>query len=169
MCFAFLQFFFNFGANTYVPSASYVCVVNADARSTAPPTYVLGGRCAPRKLLTSSLSCKQCYPAEVFPTRFRASAHGMSAACGKAGAIISALAFNSLSDKIGTPSVLWSAYLLPLPCLYTGSALTLGIATVFFGCCIAGAGFSLLLPEVKGRDPDVIYEEEMRERARMQH
>ncbi len=42
----------------------------------------------------------------------------MSAACGKAGAIISALAFNSLTKKIGTPSVLWSKYLwflLPLP------------------------------------------------------
>ena len=105
----------------------------------------------------------------MFPTKFKATAHGISAACGKAGAIISALAFNSLSDKIGTPSVLWSAYLLPLSCLCTGSALTLAIVTVFFGCCIAGAGFSLLLPEVKGRDPDVIYEEEMRERARMQH
>ncbi|PIL29712.1 MFS general substrate transporter [Ganoderma sinense ZZ0214-1] len=105
VCFAFLQFFFNFGANT--------------------TTY--------------------CYPAEVFPTRFRASAHGMSAACGKAGAIISALAFNSLSKKIGTPAVLW----------------------IFFGCCIAGAVFSLLLPEVRDRDPDVIYEQELRERERL--
>lgn len=51
------------------------------------------------------------YPAEVFPTRFKAFAHGMSAACGKAGAIISALAFNSLSKSIGTPAVLWSTYL----------------------------------------------------------
>lgn len=55
-------------------------------------------------------SCVQCYPAEVFPTRFRASAHGLSAASGKAGAIISALAFNELTKKIGTPAVLWSAY-----------------------------------------------------------
>ena len=37
--------------------------------------------------------------------------------------------------------------------------------SVFFGCCIAGAGFTLLLPEVRGRDPDVVYEEELRERA----
>ncbi|KAI0779294.1 MFS general substrate transporter [Fomes fomentarius] len=100
VCFAFLQFFFNFGANTY------------------------------------------CYPAEVFPTRFRASAHGMSAAAGKAGAIISALAFNTLSKDIGTPAVLW----------------------IFFGCCIAGAGCTLLLPEVRNRDPDIIYAEEQRER-----
>ncbi|KAF9521831.1 MFS general substrate transporter [Crepidotus variabilis] len=101
VCFALLQFFFNFGANT--------------------TTY--------------------CYPAEVFPTRFRAFAHGISAACGKVGAIISALAFNTLSQDIGTPAVLW----------------------IFFGCCIMGAVFTLLLPEVKGRDPDVILAEEIRE------
>ncbi|KZT69489.1 MFS general substrate transporter [Daedalea quercina L-15889] len=99
--FAFLQFFFNFGANA--------------------TTY--------------------CYPAEVFPTKFRASAHGMSAACGKAGAIISALGFNALTSSIGTPNVLW----------------------IFFACCVAGAGFTFLLPEVKDRDPDVVYAEELRE------
>ena len=80
---------------------------------------------------------RKCYPAEgvfppleydpmlftkqnppsyvVFPTRFRAFAHGISAACGKAGAIVSALAFNTLSKKVGTPVVLWSAFLFPLP------------------------------------------------------
>ncbi|KAF7326084.1 MFS domain-containing protein [Mycena kentingensis (nom. inval.)] len=87
-----------------------------------------------------------CYPAEVFPTRFRASAHGVSAAAGKAGAIISALAFNELSQKIGTPKVLW----------------------IFFACCIAGAGFTLLLPEVRGRDPDAVLAEEMRESRQRQ-
>ncbi|KAK7451004.1 hypothetical protein VKT23_012681 [Stygiomarasmius scandens] len=101
VCFALLQFFFNFGANT--------------------TTY--------------------CYPAEVFPTRFRAFAHGISAAAGKAGAIISALAFNELSQDIGTPAVLW----------------------IFFAVCILGAVFSLLLPEVKGRDPDLVYAQEIRE------
>nr|GAT52628.1 predicted protein [Mycena chlorophos] len=100
VCFTFLQFFFNFGANT--------------------TTY--------------------CYPAEVFPTRFRASAHGLSAASGKVGAIISALAFNELSMKIGTDKVLW----------------------IFFACCIAGAGFTLLLPEVRGRDPDAVLAEEIK-------
>ncbi|KAJ6514492.1 inorganic phosphate transporter [Mycena vitilis] len=101
VCFSFLQFFFNFGANT--------------------TTY--------------------CYPAEVFPTRFRASAHGLSAASGKAGAIISALVFNTLSTKIGTDKVLW----------------------IFVGCCFAGAGFTLLLPEVRQRDPDVILADEIEE------
>ncbi|OAX38279.1 MFS general substrate transporter [Rhizopogon vinicolor AM-OR11-026] len=104
VCFAFLQFFFNFGANA--------------------TTY--------------------CYPAEVFPTRYRASAHGLSAACGKIGAIISAFVFNSLTDSIGTPAVLW----------------------IFFGCCMFGAVFTLLLPEVAGRDPDLVLAEELKKRER---
>ncbi|KAJ7628959.1 major facilitator superfamily domain-containing protein [Roridomyces roridus] len=107
VCFAFLQFFFNFGANT--------------------TTY--------------------CYPAEVFPTKFKAFAHGLSAAAGKAGAIISALVFNSLSTKIGTDKVLW----------------------IFVGCCIAGAFFTLLLPEVRGRDPDEVLAHEMAEERRHMH
>ncbi|TEB10137.1 phosphate transporter [Coprinellus micaceus] len=113
VCFAFLQFFFNFGANT-----TTYC-------------YLLNVR------LTSSLSV---------PTRYKAFAHGISAASGKAGAIISALAFNRLSKSIGTPAVLW----------------------IFFGCCMVGAVVSLLLPEVKGRDADVIFAEQIRERRRKQ-
>ncbi|GJJ15999.1 hypothetical protein Clacol_010278 [Clathrus columnatus] len=81
------------------------------------------------------------YPAEVFPTRFRASAHGMSAACGKAGAIIASLGFNALSMHIGTNNVLW----------------------IFFGCSMIGAVCTLLLPEVKGRDADEIDAQELRE------
>ena len=34
---------------------------------------------------------------------------------------------------------------------------------VFFGCCLAGSVFTLLLPEVKGRDADAIDAEEMRQ------
>ncbi|KAJ7764243.1 major facilitator superfamily domain-containing protein [Mycena metata] len=103
VCFALLQFFFNFGANT--------------------TTY--------------------CYPAEVFPTRFRAFAHGLSAAAGKAGAIISALVFNSLSMSIGTDKVLW----------------------ILVGCCVAGAACTLLLPEVRARDPDEVLAYEMADDA----
>ncbi|XP_006457672.1 hypothetical protein AGABI2DRAFT_196266 [Agaricus bisporus var. bisporus H97] len=86
-------------------------------------------------------STTYCYPAEVFPTRYRAFAHGFSAACGKCGAIISALAFNTLSKKVGTPVVLW----------------------IFFACNIAGAFCTLLLPEVRGRDPDEILAKEIEE------
>ncbi|KAG6807989.1 hypothetical protein H0H92_005797 [Tricholoma furcatifolium] len=117
----------------------------------------------------------------VFPTRYRATAHGISAAAGKCGAIISALAFNVLSEDVGTPVVLWSKPMAFIINEYT--KLTYCIA-VFFGCCIAGASkdiksspylltiltdtriivFTLLLPEVKGRDPDLILAEEMREK-----
>ena len=90
----------------------------------------------------------------------------MSAASGKAGAIVSALAFNALSKKVGTPVVLWSGY------LWSSFDFTLQTVSdyfllllVFFGCCIAGAVFTLLLPAVKGRDPDAIDREEIRERA----
>ena len=106
------------------------------------------------------LTAAQLYPAEVFPTKFKSTAHGLSAACGKGGAIISALAFNTLSNHVGTPVVLWSA--CPLPSV---RRLALTQRTVFFGCCVAGAIVTLLLPEVKGRDADLVYAEELREAA----
>ncbi len=37
---------------------------------------------------------------------------------------------------------------------------------VFFGCCIAGAATTQLLPESKGYDPDVIYAREVAEARR---
>lgn len=79
-------------------------------------------------------------PAEVFPSRVRGFAHGMSAAIGKLGAILSALLFNYLSSNvIGLPNVLW----------------------IFFACNVLGAiSTFFLLPETRGRDADVIdYEE----------
>lgn len=38
---------------------------------------------------------------------------------------------------------------------------------VFFGCCLAGAVFTQLLPETKGRDPDLIYAQELEEARAM--
>ncbi|WBW74985.1 plasma membrane inorganic phosphate transmembrane transporter Pho843 [Schizosaccharomyces osmophilus] len=74
------------------------------------------------------------YPAEVFPSRVRAFSHGICAACGKAGAILSGLLFNKLTEVIGFDRVLW----------------------IFFACMILGIIFSLLLPETAGRDADLI-------------
>lgn len=101
----------------------------------------------------------------------------MSAAAGKAGAIISALVFNTLSKNIGTPNVLWSTSLQHFIWSTNNLSLT---TTVFFGCCIAGARtcflaleptfsdlqvvFTLLLPEVKGRDPDAVFAAEIEEK-----
>ncbi|KAJ7191304.1 MFS general substrate transporter [Mycena pura] len=123
VCFALLQFFFNFGANMTI--------------------YII--------------------PAEVFPTKYRAFGHGFSAAAGKAGALISALVFNQLSFSIGTDKVLWSASSLPPPCIPIAQLIVL--RAVFFGCCMLGVFFSLLIPEVRGRDPDAILAQEIAEAA----
>ena len=40
-------------------------------------------------------------PVEVFPTRVRATAHGIAAASGKAGAVLTAFAFGSVKERIG--------------------------------------------------------------------
>ncbi|KAL9063860.1 MAG: hypothetical protein Q9161_009233 [Pseudevernia consocians] len=80
-------------------------------------------------------------PAEVFPTRVRAFGHGVSAATGKLGAILSALLFNYLSGPtvIGLSNVLW----------------------IYFVCTILGALSTVfLIPETKCKDADVTdYEE----------
>lgn len=45
-------------------------------------------------------------PCEVFPTRLRGTAHGISAAIGKSGAVITAFAFGTVTQRIGLPGVL---------------------------------------------------------------
>lgn len=79
-------------------------------------------------------------PVEVFPTRVRATAHGIAAASGKAGAMITAFAFGSLNDAIGLSAVL-------------------GILSGIMALC---ALCTLLIPETKGRtlediENDVLY------------
>ncbi|CAF1014206.1 unnamed protein product [Adineta ricciae] len=76
-------------------------------------------------------------PAEVFPTRFRATAHGLSAACGKAGAILAAFAFNVLVDHGGK-----NAFLPQTLGIFAGIQLLGLIATIF------------LIPESKGKNLD---------------
>lgn len=75
----------------------------------------------------------------------RGFAHGLSAAIGKLGAILSALLFNWLAgDKvIGLANVLW----------------------IFFACNILGSISTwFLIPETKGRDADIIDFEEWQEK-----
>jgi len=40
-------------------------------------------------------------PGEVFPTRYRSTCHGISAASGKLGAIVALIGFSSLKDHGG--------------------------------------------------------------------
>ncbi|PWN87903.1 putative PHO84-inorganic phosphate permease [Acaromyces ingoldii] len=84
------------------------------------------------------------YPAEVFPTAVRATAHGFSAACGKCGAILASLLFSYLSNQpFGTANVFW----------------------IFFGISILGAIITIVcLPETKGVDPDEKYRQELAEK-----
>ena len=87
-------------------------------------------------------------PGELYPSRVRGFAHGVSAATGKLGAILSGVLFNYLSTKIGVANVLW----------------------IFFACNILGAiSTFFLVPETKGVDADALdYQEaqEMVARAR---
>lgn len=74
----------------------------------------------------------------------RGFAHGLSAAVGKLGAILSALLFNYLSGAtvIGLPNVLW----------------------IFFACNILGAiSTFFLIPETKFIDADVLDFQEWQE------
>ena len=73
-------------------------------------------------------------PVELFPTRVRASAHGLAAASGKAGAVLTAFAFGSVVDGIGLRG-------------------TLGL---FSGIMVLIAAVTLLIPETKGKSLDDI-------------
>ncbi|OGE58365.1 hypothetical protein PENARI_c001G05573 [Penicillium arizonense] len=58
-------------------------------------------------LLTVGPNCTTfLIPAEVFPTRVRGTAHGISAAAGKCGAILTAFAFGTVEDAISLEGVL---------------------------------------------------------------
>lgn len=85
------------------------------------------------------------YPAEVFPTAVRSTAHGFSAACGKCGAILASLLFNYLtSTSFGYENVFW----------------------IFFGISVLGAIITIVcLPETMGFDPDEDYRRELAEEA----
>ncbi|KAG0918511.1 hypothetical protein G6F33_000470 [Rhizopus arrhizus] len=79
-------------------------------------------------------------PGEVFPTKVRASAHGISAASGKAGAILASFAFNALVD-VGGPK--GAHTFLP-------EVLGIFAAVMFLGLIVT----LLWIPESKGRDLD---------------
>lgn len=87
-------------------------------------------------------------PAEVFPTRIRATAHGFCAAMGKLGSIVSSLGFSVLAndERFGHIGIFW----------------------IFFGVSLLGQLVTLLLvPETKGFDADAKDRQELLERSRM--
>jgi len=119
-CFTIAQFFFNFGANG--KSLASPSCLNTPANIRFATTFIV--------------------PGEVFPSRVRGFAHGVSAAVGKLGAILSGLLFNYLSTKIGTANVLW----------------------IFVACSLLGAIVTwFMVPETKGMDADAIDYAEVQE------
>ncbi|KAF7354206.1 Phosphate permease [Mycena venus] len=80
-------------------------------------------------------------PGEIFPTRYRATAHGISAATGKLGAIVAQCMFINL-DPISKPQ--------------KNLALSFGVLAVFM---LTGVGSTLLVPETKGISLEVLSNE----------
>ncbi|MBE7182524.1 MAG: MFS transporter, partial [Terriglobus roseus] len=76
-------------------------------------------------------------PVELFPTRVRATAHGVAAASGKAGAVLTAFAFGAVVEGIGLAG-------------------TLGL---FSGVMALTALITLLIPETRGRSLEDIENE----------
>lgn len=73
-------------------------------------------------------------PGEVFPTRYRSTAHGISAACGKFGAVIAQVVFSPLKDKGGVTNG-WVNHLMQIFALF-----------MLMGFCL-----SWLIPETNGK------------------
>jgi PHS family inorganic phosphate transporter-like MFS transporter len=72
-------------------------------------------------------------PGEAFPTRYRSTAHGISAASGKLGAIVAQVGFARLKDIGGT------------------NKFVKHILQIFAFFMLTGIFSTLLLPETKGR------------------
>ncbi|KAL1878542.1 hypothetical protein VTK73DRAFT_7883 [Phialemonium thermophilum] len=72
--------------------------------------------------------CVFLLPVELFPTRVRATAHGISAASGKVGAVLTAFAFGTINETLGLR----------------------GALGLFAGVMVLVAVVSLWLPETKG-------------------
>jgi PHS family inorganic phosphate transporter-like MFS transporter len=73
-------------------------------------------------------------PVKLFPTRVRGTAHCIAAASGKCGAVLTALAFGTINDKIGLA----------------------GVLGLFSGIVALAALVTLMIPETKGKSLDDI-------------
>ena len=86
-------------------------------------------------------------PGEVFPTRYRATGHGFSAACGKLGAIVAQIIFYLKGGSIQTMYALFKQIRCVIDLTFTPS-----FSLKIFGfVMLSGALATLLLPETRGR------------------
>ncbi|RIA95856.1 phosphate transporter, partial [Glomus cerebriforme] len=81
-------------------------------------------------------------PGEVFPTRYRSTGHGISAASGKLGAIVAQVGFSKLKDIGGLNA-------------FVGELLLIFAAWMFIGLL-----FTFLIPETKGKSLEELANEE---------
>lgn len=89
-------------------------------------------------VLNSGPNCTTfLYPVEVFPTRVRGTAHGLAAASGKVGALLTSFAFGTAVDTIGLK----------------------GVLGLFSGIMALAALITLWIPETKGLSIDDIENE----------
>jgi PHS family inorganic phosphate transporter-like MFS transporter len=97
-------------------------------------------------LLTVGPNCTTfLIPVEVFPTRVRGTAHGISAASGKCGAILTSFAFGTVEDAIGLE----------------------GVLDLFSGIMLLTALVTLLIPETKNRTLEDIEKDEPIEQGKL--
>lgn len=85
-------------------------------------------------------------PGEVFPTRYRATGHGFSAACGKLGAIVAQIIFYKNGGSIETMYALFKQHHCTADSIFAFLSLK-----IFGGVMLSGVLSTLLLPETCGR------------------
>jgi PHS family inorganic phosphate transporter-like MFS transporter len=83
-------------------------------------------------------------PGELFPTRYKATAYGISAASGKIGSIISQTLWGALKDKGGPDA--WVNHVMEIYALFMYSS-----STTVSDVRLLGVGSSFLIPETSRR------------------
>ncbi|RHZ61205.1 hypothetical protein Glove_349g115 [Diversispora epigaea] len=87
-------------------------------------------------------------PGEVFPTRYRSTGHGISAASGKLGAIIAQVGFGALKDKGGIKG---------------SNAFVPHLLQIFAIFMFAGLLFTFFIPETKGKTLEELSNEDQKD------
>jgi len=87
-------------------------------------------------------------PGEIFPTRYRSTAHGISAASGKLGAIVAQVGFSKLKDHGGK---------------FGSNHFVKHILEIFALFMLTGIFSTLLLPETKGRTLEELSNEDQKD------